>query len=289
MNRVVNLVYPADIYKGEVRYRRVPYPDGQQDIVITDNVSPEEKVTIKSRFRSWQDLELITCTTNALRRMGCKDIHLYCPYLLGARSDRDFSKRRGGTSYLLEVLKPQLDLLNFTTITLLDPHSNVAYAINNVHAEDNSNLVRSSLTDIGDKEVAIVSPDAGSNSKIFDLLREMGITADLIQASKHRDVTTGNFLGFHVPILPKHVNVDLIWIDDICDGGGTFVGEAQEADKQGHKGAKYLIVTHGIFSQGFTRKPGSDFAGLEEYFKGIYSTNSYSDIKHPILKQSNIF
>jgi len=55
--------------------------------------------------------------------------------------------------------------------------------------------------------------------------------------------------------------------------GATFINIAKEAAKQypALKNPKiYLIVTHGIFSKGFTE--------LSKYFDGIYCTNSYSDL-----------
>jgi ribose-phosphate pyrophosphokinase len=59
-------------------------------------------------------------------------------------------------------------------------------------------------------------------------------------------------------------------IDDICDGGRTFV-ELAKAIKDGRPTAKiYLVVTHGIFSAGYDQ--------LGEYFEKIYTTNSYKDI-----------
>jgi len=68
---------------------------------------------------------------------------------------------------------------------------------------------------------------------------------------------------------------DVIIIDDICDGGATFINIAKIlTGYKEFKGKIYLIVTHGIFSKGF--------AELSQYFKGIYCTNSYSDLKfHP--------
>ena len=53
-----------------------------------------------------------------------------------------------------------------------------------------------------------------------------------------------------------------IIIDDICDGGGTFVGIA---DKVG-RAPLGMYITHGIFSQGFD--------ALRERFEHIYTTNS---------------
>jgi len=43
---------------------------------------------------------------------------------------------------------------------------------------------------------------------------------------------------------------DLIIIDDICDGGRTFIALSEELKKNGARDI-YLYVTHGIFSNGF--------------------------------------
>jgi len=79
---------------------------------------------------------------------------------------------------------------------------------------------------------------------------------------------------------------DLIIIDDICDGGATFINIAKHfRENYGDlKGKIYLIVTHGIFSKGTTE--------LGQYFDGIYTTNSYKNCNQLELmkvKQLNVF
>ena len=84
-----------------------------------------------------------------------------------------------------------------------------------------------------------------------------------------------------------HLDKDMIIIDDICDGGATFINIAKELRKPGYmyKDNKiYLIVTHGIFSKGTTK--------LSQYFDGIYCTNSYKNCNQLELmkvKQLNVF
>ena len=60
-------------------------------------------------------------------------------------------------------------------------------------------------------------------------------------------------------------------VDDICDGGGTFLGLATEL-KAKNAGELILIVTHGIFSKGLE--------SLTSVFDKIYSTNSFSDFEN---------
>lgn len=102
--KILDLTNPK---QSEIRFKPLKFPDNQQDIIIEpfthiewykDIINNVFKVQIKSRFTSWDDLELICCANKALKRLGIKEIHLYIPYLLGARSDRQFEE--GGTSYL---------------------------------------------------------------------------------------------------------------------------------------------------------------------------------------------
>lgn len=62
--------------------------------------------------------------------MGVKRIHLFVPYILGARSDRQFEE--GGNNYVKQVIAPIINMLGFETVIATDPHSNVLEAcINN--------------------------------------------------------------------------------------------------------------------------------------------------------------
>jgi ribose-phosphate pyrophosphokinase len=72
---------------------------------------------------------------------------------------------------------------------------------------------------------------------------------------------------------------DCVIVDDICDGGRTFIGIAQEL-KMKNAGDIYLCVSHGIFSHGFDE--------LRKYFKKIFTTNSFKDINDEIVKQIEI-
>lgn len=132
------------------------FPDGQQDLCIlpysvaeikTILESKDLSIQINARFNSFEDLEIILCATKALRRLGIKKIHLYIPYLLGARSDRQFQE--GGNSYLVDIIAPILNAQGFESVTVYDVHSDVAAAcINNLKVIDNVNLVKFALNSI---------------------------------------------------------------------------------------------------------------------------------------------
>lgn len=287
---ILNLVHKS---VSQIPYTVIKFPDGQQSIVIDVTVYDEDDVyniQIVSRLNSFKDLELIICATQALRNIGFKNISLFVPYFLGSRSDRVFT--RGGVNYLKQVICPIINSQNFTKVVVYDPHSDVLEAcLNNYRKMDNLSLVRWSLPDIGDTDtICLVSPDAGAYKKIFDVAKATRITR-IITANKVRDMKTGNIIRTEIPVLDQHTDLKYVIVDDICDGGRTFV-ELAKAIKDGRPTAKiYLIVSHGIFSNGLYE--------LSTYFEKIYSTNSYSDIDVDIfsdftvqkdfLKQYNLF
>lgn len=264
-------------------YQVIRYPDGQQDIVLKDS---GKKVMIKSRMRNFQDLELIACAVNALRRQGTKKIELYIPYLLGGRSDRQFQP--GGTSYLAGVVAPFLNSLKLDKIITMDAHSAVAdAAIHNLKNIDNYKLVKMAMKDLYGKEqphCIIVSPDQGASKKIDTLVKSLELKCPVIQAEKHRDLN-GNITGTKVNLFEREDHrYDYVIIDDLCDGGRTFVNIAEKISDF-HLGADhrnvYLIVTHGIFSNGFEQ--------LGTFFDKIYCTDSYDVVVNDLVKQYPIF
>lgn len=286
----LNLVDPNS---SEIAYTPMQFPDGQQSIEIIDRVNLNN-VEIVSRLNSFKDLELIVCATAALKKIVSGHISLYVPYFLGARSDRKFSE--GSIHYIKDVISPILNLQNYHSVTVLDPHSDVLEAcINNLNKLNNIDLVRFALTDIDNRNdaqerICLVSPDAGAYKKIFDVARHFSIN-NIITATKVRDLRTGKILRTEIPQLDQHNDLKYVIVDDICDGGRTFV-ELAKAIKGSCPTAKvYLIVTHGIFSAGY--------AQLGELVEQIYTTNSIKDIgetEYPFLevvptkvKQLNIF
>jgi ribose-phosphate pyrophosphokinase len=270
----LNLV---DLEKSDIKYKISKFPDGQQTVDLTDWADLNrytDPVKITTRLNSFKDVELLICAVHAVRNIKADcQIALYVPYFLGSRSDRKFVD--GGVNYLKQVICPIINSLNFFTVIVLDPHSDVLEAcLNNYEKVDNHLLVKYALTDIDNKRdaqerICLVSPDAGAYKKIFDVAKKFGINR-IITANKVRDMKTGNIFRTEIPVLDQHEDLKYVIIDDICDGGRTFV-ELAKAIKEGRPSTKiYLVVTHGIFSAGY--------AQLGEYFERIYTTNSYKEI-----------
>lgn len=268
----------ADPQNSEIQFEHRKYPEGQQDIILDRiDMRKDIPIIIKSRFTNWRDLELIVAATKALRNLRIKEIHLFIPYILGARSDRKFQE--GGTSYLRDVVAPVINQLEFESVTVIDPHSDVVEAvIKNIEKVDNVFLVQDALSIMASKVVpnikqykyVLVSPDAGAMKKIYNVAEKINAESIII-ASKHREIKTGKILSTEVNIGDEDINKDMILIDDICDGGRTFIELAKALRLQGAIGRLYLIVTHGIFSAGLYE--------LSKHFDQIFTTNSISNIE----------
>lgn len=302
----LNLV---DLKESTIKYKVIRFPDGQQDVVIdvssikVTGKTPEEcsynrdnqKVMILSRMNSFLDLELIICATKALRNLGIKRIFLYTPYILGSRSDRQFSE--GGTRYLKDVIAPIINAQNYESVFVIDPHSDVMEnVIDRLDKNVTFDIFTFAIQDLLLKEKisknsTIVSPDAGAKKKLYTRPAILSCGYNIVEASKHRELSTGKILSTEVPVVISNDSDrsdTYIIIDDICDGGRTFIEIAKVIlDKYAEAQVGiipriYLLVNHGIFSAGFDE--------LSKYFTRIYVTNSVKDISdNPLVRQLNVF
>jgi len=141
------------------------------------------------------------------------------------------------------------------------------------------------MEDINNKFI-LISPDQGSLKKIYKLAEQIGYKGDIITCSKDRD-NDGKLTRTVVPLTKDYDfsehnynhTKDYIIIDDICDGGATFINIAKELKNKFNKDTQpkiYLIVTHGIFSQGLLQVI---------YENGIFSNQTtFKEIRERISK-----
>lgn len=284
MLKTLNLANPEN---SEIKFTISKFPDGQQSVTIDDAPAfiQGSDVKLYSRLNNFRDLELIICANQALHNMAVSTVSLYVPYFMGARSDRKFSQ--GSVNYLKQVICPIINAQKFNTVIVLDPHSDVLEAcLDNYEKIDNHAIVKHALTDIDNKNgaqerIVLVSPDAGAYKKIFDVAQKFDIR-NVVTAMKHRDIQSGKITHTEIPNIDQYgENHKFVIVDDICDGGRTFIELAKEIRKHNAISEIYLIVTHGIFSAGFGE--------LNNHFTKIYTTNSYSVLDNSQLLQFNVF
>ncbi len=264
---------------GDITFEVVSFSDSQKliNLLSTFYEGHDPDVKIISRF-SWEDLQLIICATKALRNVGFKNIHLYVPYFLGARSDRRFEG--GQVNYLKDVICPIINTLNYESVTVMDPHSTcLEMGLNGFKKMTNEDILHFAICDayktkldkIEDyaitSKVLLVGPDKGSTTRTEEMAKLFDVGH--IVCDKHRNIRTGKIERIDVGNVVDFEGSDLWIVDDICDGGRTFIELAQKL-KQLNPGKMYLVVTHGIFSMGYNV--------LLDLFDGIYCTNSVKDV-----------
>jgi len=247
-----------------VEYSSFIFSGGEPHIKIQSDVLSTGEITITTRIQSFDDLGVLLCAVDALKRMRVKKINVFLPYLPGARQDRVMVK---GEALTVKVYADILNSLNLNRITIFDPHSEVTPALlDNCEVINNHIFIQRVLNKI-DREVLLISPDGGALKKIYKVSEFLeGIP--VIECSKKRNVKNGKLEGFKVYEEDLH-GKDCLIVDDICDGGGTFIGLAEELKKK-NAGHLYLAVSHGIFSKG-TEK-------LNAIFETVFSTDSFKTI-----------
>jgi ribose-phosphate pyrophosphokinase len=201
------------------------------------------------------ELFLLQCIVDEIRDIEpTAIISLKMPYIPNARQDRKVSNR----FFTLKTFCKLINNMNFESVTVLDPHSDVSTAL-----LDRVN-VEVPLKDCYRfaKDVVFMYPDAGASKKYKD-------DGNAIIGNKHRNeegrIDRYELLNF------KEGTKTVAIIDDIVSYGGTFVSAARALREKGVEHI-VLIVSHceeNIFK-------GQVF----EYIDHVYTTDSILDINN---------
>lgn len=246
----------------EIKFQSFTFSGGEPHIKIVPDFDTNRKVTITHRLNSFNDLGLLCITVDALRRMDVKIIDLFIPYFPAARQDRVMIP---GEPLSVKVYADIINALQLSKVYVFDAHSEVTPALlNNSTVIPNYTFIKTILENIGNN-VKLISPDGGALKKIYKVSEFLG-GVEVVECSKSRDVKTGKLSGFKV-YEDDLQGMDCLIVDDICDGGGTFVGLAEELKKK-NAGKLFLAVSHGIFSKGFE---------VLNCFDKIFTTDSVKD------------
>lgn len=249
--------------KKAIQFEQFTFSGGEPHIKITDDLSEIEEVTVTHRIKSFNDFGLLLLAVDALKRMSVDKINVFIPYFPAARQDRVMVT---GEPLSVKVFADILNGLDLNRVTVYDAHSEVTSAVlNNCEVIDNHSFIESVITNLS-QDTILISPDGGALKKIYKVAEHLQ-NYEVVEGSKIRDVKTRKLSGFKV-YADDLQGRDCLVVDDICDGGGTFLGLAKEL-KAKNAGRLYLAVSHGIFSKGVEI--------LKEYYDGVFSTNSFGD------------
>jgi ribose-phosphate pyrophosphokinase len=249
---------------GDLAFNTFIFPDGQPHFKLETYGHEFSSVSIEAAIKSPTDLFTVLLANQVLREHGYSEVRLDIRYLMGARMDRAIDVLQ---PFTLELVSRLINSAGFTKIRILDVHSEVATRLirNSVNV-----LPRAVVGRVFDtlSNPVIACPDKGA----VDRVNALTPGDPKVYCQKERDPQTGKLNGFRVidnfEIKPSRGGANVLIVDDICDGGGTFIGLAKELRRAGARSV-FLYVTHGIFSKGLPLE------GIDQ----IYTTNSYSECK----------
>ena len=210
------------------------------------------------------EITLLVLAINALKHSGINDIDLDILYLPYARQDRVCHQ---GEAHSLEVMINILEafpvsVLRFWDLHNLDATIDLLGDVTAVHTSAGDIFDRYKILDDFDLDNLILcAPDDGAYGRVQDIVDKFDFRRP-IAMHKVRCPETGRILEMKSDKYNRDIEGwNILIVDDICDGGATFIETAEILKAQGAANL-YLYVTHGIFSKGLGQ--------LLEHFKHIY-------------------
>lgn len=275
-NYVIDLINKDN---GNFNYDLIEFPDGQvlATLIPTEvqtwisDEQPTGEFLIKSRG-TWRDIQKIIAIKKAIDN---NYIHVSCAlmitYLVGERSDRCFEEYQ--CNYLRDVIAPVINSLNFETVFVFDPHSDVTEGVLKhcipISNEDFIDWVLDQIT--GTK--CLVIPDIGAVKRVKNIQK---LFDGVILCDKTRDHHTGEITGIELLKKPVGTFDNYLVVDDIADGCGTFSLLASVLRDETKNPNLSLVVSKGIFSKGFEE--------VLKNYKTVYTTNAFKNINHEKIK-----
>ncbi len=255
------------------------FAGGECHVKFLTEFSENDKVRINTRLNSSDDVMNLCLAVDALRNMSVNYIEVFVPYIPYARQDRVMVP---GEPLSIKVFAGIINNLNLNKVIVFDAHSDVSVALlNNCQNIANYEMVKHFLTGLNISDYILVSPDLGAYKKVDKLAQKVNYKGQIATGIKVRDLATGQ-------IIKSDVNTDdlkgkaCIVVDDICDGGRTFI-ELAAALKDKNAGDLYFIASHGIFSYNALDRL------KEAGYKNVCSSNSISNKEETeFYKQFNL-
>lgn len=232
-------------------YKKTQFPCGEIGIDIEHISKPDSRVgnlCIIWNFENVSEIIEVSLLVHTLKLNYGQEIDLILPYVPFSRQDR---KTHVGGCFSLKWFCELINGLKFTRVCIQDPHSYVITALlDNVKEKSQASVFTFLLLQVAKNPFNLICPDAGAIKKINACANIEGLTnkPTIIECSKHRNELTGEITGTKVNC-DDLGGRDCYIVDDICDGGGTFIAIAK-ALKEKNPGKIVLCVTHGFFTRG---------------------------------------
>lgn len=232
------------------------FPDKTSQVWKIDPKIVKNRNVIHWEFESESELIHVAQLKDLVEQINPEgETSLFLPYLPYARQDKAIQNDQ---TFALRTFAKFINFLEFKKVETVDAHSKKCYLINNIKTYMPTSSITDSISCITHHNKATIAyPDEGANIRYSHSVQPY---LPKIVGTKKRDQQTGYITGYKIEGDAKDATV--LMVDDICDGGMTFILMAKELYAQGAKEVN-LFVTHGIFSKGI--KPLKE-AGIKRIF-----------------------
>lgn len=228
---------------GEIPIKEWMFPCGESGIKIETNAFTfieDKDYTIQLMWEGDSDLLKLAQLVDALRVERAGRITLSIPYFPYSRQDRRCSR---GEGHSLKVVASFINSLGFHNVRTLDGHSTVLEAVVDRLTVIPQGICAHNLPlhDI------LVAPDAGASKKVITHSQVWQDETDILQGEKTRH--PDGSMTVNVPGAAAIRGKKVCVVDDLCDGGKTFI-ELAQALLPYEPSVLNLYVTHGFFTKG---------------------------------------
>jgi ribose-phosphate pyrophosphokinase len=264
MNLQTEPLIAGSLWKGQIVGVEISvYPDNVPLVKFPNDRCPDYIVLRPRSFTEFVGGLFFVDSIN-WRSPYRRSIPLHLPFIPGARQDRLNDK--GDFLFTAKSVANMINERDFSQVVVFDPHSEVSPALINNCKVIKVDAIANEF-DKGQDYTAVVSPDAGAEKRASLIAKALQLP--LINGWKERDVSDGSIKGFGHNY--KGGKGKLLIVDDICDGGGTFIGLGKALKDSGAD--VDLYVSHGLFSKGTV--------DLFKIFDNIYTTDSLAIKQDP--------
>jgi len=229
----------------ETEFKSWKFPAGEVGVKIPQ-IEKHEKVGIVLTMPSSDEIFIALNMLDALAVQGVQrdNIDLFIPYFPYGRQDRVCHE---GESFALRVFAHMLKAFpHYNNVYIKDMHSEVTHQALMGYGVQLLHMSQSSCAKYLPKFDALIAPDEGAAEKVYTHY-QVGLGTQVFTLSKERKDGQVVYTDFAFDTITGDVCV----VDDICDGGATFLSLAEMLYRtQPNMSKLCLYVTHGIFSKG---------------------------------------
>jgi len=219
------------------------FPDNTSQVWnLPENLLKNKHLDIEWKFENEAEFIHLAQLQTLLHSLDIKT-SLNLPYLPYARQDKGVSNKN---TFALTTFAKMLNSLNFTQVKCLDVHSETANRlIQNLEVTYPNDMLSIALKYCNSN--VICYPDKGAAQKYSKLIDTAYTSLPCVYGDKIRNQASGQITSY--ALSGNVVGSNVMIVDDIIDGGATFIKLAEILYENGAKNVG-LFATHGIFSRG---------------------------------------